>query len=97
MKASLSTSPGPKEKIAVLLEPDGDDAAELEDSGWTLVSATVDTVTSALVERGAEPSSALISDSRSEDGNGDRKVLIDEHHDAQEHVQDGEVHQKQGF
>src|SRR5699024_2116553 len=63
----------PEEKIAVLLEPDGDDAVELEDSGWTLVSATVDTVTSALVERGAEPSSALISDSRSEDGNGDRE------------------------
>jgi len=38
----------PTQKIAVQLEPDDEDAAELEDSGWTLVSATVDTVKSAL-------------------------------------------------
>src|SRR5699024_1390481 len=38
----------PTKTIAVQLEPEAEDAAELEDSGWTLVSATVDTVKSAL-------------------------------------------------
>jgi hypothetical protein len=61
----------PKQRIAVLFEPDEDDAAELEDNGWTLVSASVDTVTSMLVERGVESSSASTSDSRSEDRDGD--------------------------
>lgn len=61
----------PEQRIAVLFEPDDDDTAELEDNGWILVSATVDTVTSMLVERGVESSSASTSDSRSEDGNGD--------------------------
>src|SRR5699024_2437450 len=42
----------PEQRIAVLFEPDDDDTAELEDNGWILVSATVDTVTSMLVERG---------------------------------------------
>src|SRR5699024_5259380 len=54
----------PKQRIAVLFEPDGDEAAELEDNGWTLVSATVDTVISMLVERGVEGSSASTSGSR---------------------------------
>ena len=61
----------PEQKLAVLLQPDEDDAAELEGNGWALVSAAVDTVTSALVERGVERSSALTSENRSEDGNGD--------------------------
>src|SRR5699024_9339594 len=57
----------PKQRIAVLFEPDSDDAAELEDNGWTLVSATVDTVTSVLVERGVESSSTSTSGSTRED------------------------------
>jgi hypothetical protein len=88
----------PKEKIAVLLEPDGDDAAELEDSGWTLVSATVDTVTSALGYSDVRSSSLrhqtmamATADSRRNRGPGRHR--LDEHHDAQERVQDGEVHQ----
>src|SRR5699024_4408130 len=61
----------PEQKIAVQLDPDDDDAAELERSGWTLMSASVDTVKSALVGRGAGSSSDSTSDSGSEDGKGD--------------------------
>ena len=59
----------PTQKIAVQLEPEAEDAAELEDSGWTLVSATVDTVKSAFGY-----SDVGSSTSASDDGHDDKDI-----------------------
>ena len=55
-------------KIAVQLEPDDEDAAELEHSGWTLVSATVDTVKSALGYSDAGNSISASDEGHDDDG-----------------------------
>lgn len=58
----------PTQKIAVQLEPEAEDAAELEDSGWTLVSATVDTVKSALGYSDAGSSMSASDEGHDDDG-----------------------------
>ncbi|WP_346732461.1 DEAD/DEAH box helicase [Brevibacterium spongiae] len=62
----------PQEKIAVLVEPDDEDSVELERNGWTLASADVDSVRTALGEWKPDESTTS-SEGDNDAGYGDGK------------------------